>query len=178
MSAARAFLYLGLIFALLLGLIGMQPTPVSAANPTTQQIYYLSLPEDDLLQLFDDNDQAGGDFADPVSPIRSITGISISSTGTYIYYDQWEDGSYDAIISEPGGNIYSNPGNLDGTQIWGDGVLANGCPPSINNVPNACLVAADDLLSNGDVIILDNEVAVVGTSPGPYSRSAAQIFFD
>lgn len=165
-----------LVFSLVIG-SGIPTHQVKAANPVVQQIYYVSLPEDDLLQLFDDNDVAGGGFPDPVSPIRSITSISISSTGTWIYYDQWEDGSYESTISEPGTNVYS-ASNLDGTQIWGDGVLANGCPPNINGVPNACLVASDDLLNNGDVIILDNDVTIVGATPGPYSRNASQIFFD
>lgn len=161
------------------GLVGSPTRTVKAANPPVQQFYYVSLPEDDLLQLFDDDDDnADVSFPNPVSPIRSITSISISSTGTWVYYDQWEDGSYDALISEPGGNVYANPGNLDGTQIWGDGVLANGCPPSINDVPNPCLQGSDDLLDYGDVIILDNDVAVSGTTPGPYSRSTAQIFYD
>ena len=94
-----------------------------------------------------------------------------------MYWDQWEDGGYDADIANPGANVYANPGNLDGTQIWGDGVLANGCPPSIANVPNPCTLASDDLLQAGDVIVLDNDVIVTGTS-GSYARNAAQIFYD
>ncbi len=85
------------------------------------------------------------------SPTRSAPSAASppspsAPTGTLVYWDQWEDGGYDADIANPGANVYASPGNPDGTQIWGDGVLANGCPPSINNVPNPCTVAADDQL--------------------------------
>ncbi len=165
------------VLLLVLMLLPLGPTPVAlAANPAPQQIYYVSLPEDDLLQLFDDDAAPGSGFADPVSPIRSITSISIGSTGTLVYYDQWEDGGYDADIANPT-NLYT-PSNPAGTQIWGDGNLSNGCPPSINNVINPCLAASDDVLHAGDVIILDNDVAVGGTSPGPYSRNPSLVFYD
>ena len=177
-SRAKLAIYLLPVVALAFALLAFAPHIASAANPPPQQTYYVSLPEDDLLQLFDDDDAAGGTFPDPTSPIRSITSISIGSSGTLVYYDQWEDGSYDADIANPGANVYANPGNLDGTQIWGDGVLSNGCPPNITNVPNPCTAAADDLLQAGDVIILDNDVIVGGTSPGPYTRSASLIFYD
>ncbi len=149
---------LSLILAL--ALLAFGATTALAVNPPPQQLYFVTLPEDDLLQLFDDDDAAGGTFPDPVSPIRSITSISIGSTGTLVYWDQWEDGGYDADIANPGANTYASPGNLDGTQIWGDGVLANGCPPSITNAPNPCTLASDDLLQAGDVIVLDNDVIV------------------
>ena len=75
--------------------------PALAANPTPLQFYYVSLPEDDLLRLFDDDD-AGV----PVSPVRSVTSISIGTDGTLVYWDQWEDGGYDADIANPGANVY------------------------------------------------------------------------
>ncbi len=174
---SHRILYLVLALSLVVGLSISPGQRSLAANPLPQQIYFVSLPEDDLLQLFDDDDVAGGTFPDPVSPIRSITSISIGSSGTWVYYDQWEDG-YTADLANPtAGEIYS-AANLDGTQIWGDGVLANGCPPRINNAPNACLVASDDDLAAGEVITLDNDVIVGGTSPGPYTRNAALIFYD
>ncbi|MFN2302742.1 MAG: hypothetical protein ACK2TV_03330, partial [Anaerolineales bacterium] len=182
-SRTRFYLHVMLMVSMALGLIlgsGIPTQRVLAANPVIQQTYYIPLPEDDLLQLFDANDAPGGDFDDPVSPIRSVTSISISSTGTWLYYDQWEPDSgdtptYEADLENPT-DLYSTS-NLNGTQIWGDGVLANGCPPSINNVPNPCLVAADDQLTNGDVIILRNNVEVTGTFNN-YGRNASQVFFD
>ena len=176
----RTFLTLGL--ALVIAIVNLIPIQqVYAANPPIQQTYYVSLPEDDLLQMFDDDDAAGGTFPDPVTPIRSITSISIGATGTWVYYDHWEPDSgstpaYEADLANPA-DLHS-ASNPNGTQIWGDGVLSNGCPPSINNVPNPCLVALDEMLSNGDVIILDNEVEISGSDPGRYSRNPAQVFFD
>jgi len=133
-------------------------------NPAPVQVYYVPLPEDDLLRLFDEDDAAGGTFPDPVSPIRSITSISIGASGTLVYWDQWEDAGYDADMANPGANTYDASTNPDGTQIWGDGVLANGCPPSVNNVPNPCLAPADDQFAYGDVIILDNDVPVASAT--------------
>ena len=95
-----------------------------------------------------------------------------------MYWDQWEDGGYDADIANPGANVYDAGSNPDGTQIWGDGDLTNGCPPALASGPNPCAVAADDQFVAGDVIILDNDVTIQGTTPGPYSRLATQIFFD
>lgn len=133
----------------------------SAANPPTIQVYYVALPEDDLLTLFDADDEQGGTWPDASSPLRSITSISIADTGTIIYYDQWEDGGYEADIANPGGNTYDSGSNPDGTQIWGDGILANGCPPSINNSINPCTLASHDQLAAGQIITLDNDVVVV-----------------
>jgi uncharacterized repeat protein (TIGR01451 family) len=148
--------------------------PALAANPAPLQYYFISVPEDDTLAMFFAN--GGGNTAR--SPVRSVTYISIGTDGTLVYYDQWEDGSYDADIANPGSNVYNAITNPDGTQIWGDGVLGNGCPPSINNTPNPCLVPGDDVFENGDVIVLDNNVVVQGAVGGPYSRNPAQIYFD
>ena len=147
--------------------------PVLAFNPPALQIFYLTLPEDTMLQYFRDN-FAGGN---PVSPVRSVTSIAIGTNGTIVYYDQWENGSYETDMANPGSNIYNAVSNPAGTQIWGDGVIANGCPPSINNTPNPCALPEHDRLQKGDVITLDNQVIVQG-SPGSYSRNPAQIFFD
>jgi len=171
------------MLALLLTLgtmLTLRNAPVYALTPPALQFFYLTLPEDVMLQYFWDN--FGGNT--PVSPIRSVTSISIGTSGTVIYYDQWEDNAtntpvgYDSDIANPGANTYNAVSNPDGTQIWGDGVLANGCPPSINNTPNPCAQPGDDTLSRGMVITLDNQVVVNGSNGGPYNRNAAQIFFD
>ncbi len=137
-----------------------------AGNPPPAQYYYVTLPEDDLLTLFDENQDNPPVGEQVVSPLRSVTSIAIGETGTLVYYDQWEDGGYDADIANPGANVYNAATNPAGTQIWGDGDLANGCPPSISNTINPCAVAADDQLKAGNVIILDNEVVV---SSGVYN---------
>ena len=146
--------------------------PSMAANPAPLQTYYISMPEDDTLAMFYAN--GGGNTAR--SPVRSVTYISIGTDGTLVYYDQWEDGSYDADIANPGSNVYNASTNPDGTQIWGDGVLGNGCPPSISNTPNPCLVPDDDIFENGDVIVLDNNVNVAGAVGGPLVTEPLEIW--
>ena len=46
--------------------------------------------------------------------------IAVAVTGTYVYYDQWEDGYAGDIANPTGAEIYSAT-NLDGVQIWGNG---------------------------------------------------------
>ena len=154
--AAIGFLILFGMFAALLGI----PQPVQAA-PSREPIYYLSMPEDNSLQAFYDNGGAGA----AVAPVRSVTSIAIATNGTIIYYDHWENGF--AADIRTGADL-----------VFGDGNLGNGCPPSLNNTPNPCLIAGDDTLQAADVVVLDNLVAVVGAPGGPYSRNPAQVFFD
>ena len=99
-----------------------------------------------------------------VSPVRSVTSIAIGTTGTLVYYDHWENGFAANILTST-------------AAIWGDSNLANGCPPKLNNTPNPCLVAADDSLQVGDVIVLDNPVVVAG-NPGSYTRNPLNVFYD
>lgn len=146
------------------------PQPALALNPPVLQTFYLTLPEEVMLQYLDEN------FGAPTSPVRSITSIAIGTNGTVVYYDQWEDGGYDLDITNPT-NLYDAATNPAGNQIWGDGVIANGCPPSINNQDNPCTLAEHDQLSKGDVITLDNSVIVTG-SLNSYGRDANQIYFD
>lgn len=171
-TMTRKFLIYPLITILVFGGLFSFVQPVRALNPPALQLYYLPLSEDNLLQWLTDNYGAA-----PVSPLRSITAIAIGTNNTLVYYDQWEDGGYEADIANPGANVFDLAANPDGTQIWGDGVLANGCPPALNNKPNACLSSADDQLQRGEVVTLDNWV-VVGGASGSYARSPAQIFYD
>ena len=154
-TAITCFVLFGMVAA------GLGIPQAAQAAPSREPIYYLSMPEDDALQAFRDND--GGGTA--VSPVRSVTSISIALTGTIIYYDHWENGF--AADIRTGADL-----------VFGDGNLGNGCPPSLNNTPNPCLVAANDTLQAADVVVLDNLVAVVGAPGGPYSRNPAQVFFD
>jgi uncharacterized repeat protein (TIGR01451 family) len=147
-----------IIFALLVPQLASPRLALAA--PTRVQLYYLSMPEDDALQMFyDDGDHSA------VSPLASVTSIAIATTGTVIYYDQWEN-SYAADII------------TGADQIWGDGNLLNGCPPNKNNTPNPCLIAADDQLNAGNVVVLSNNVIVNGAAGGPYSRNPAQVYYD
>ncbi len=174
-TSSRFLKYLAILVGILVVMnLFLAPKTARAINPSPLQTYYLTMPEDDTLDMFYDN--GAGNTA--LSPVRSVTYITIGTDGTLIYYDQWEDGSYDADIANPGSNVYNAAANPDGTQVWGDGILGNGCPPSIDNTPNPCLTPDDDVFENGDVIVLDNDVTVAGAPGGPYSRNLAQIFYD
>ncbi|MFN8439186.1 MAG: hypothetical protein U0175_00310 [Caldilineaceae bacterium] len=129
-------------------LIGIAQS-VSGFSPTTQ-VFYIPIPEDQAFTTFRaiNPPLVSGNIVDYIS-------IVPARTDTYVYYDQWENG-YDSDISNPA-NLYStsNPG---GTQIWGDGIAANGCPPNINWVTITC-TNANDRLTAGAAIILSSVVS-------------------
>lgn len=187
-TATRAMLYCGVIFALFIGLVGVQPkAAVAAPGDTAVEVYYVPLPDDWLMQHMEDIDaDTGSDTTGgPYPPVRSVIGISISSDGTVVWYDQWEDGSYDADIANPT-NVYHAVSNPSGTQIWGDNNPSNGYPPRFKDQDNT---AQRDVLNAGDVIVLDNLVPITAINNGnhgpwyqtnPYysGRNAAVIRYD
>ena len=113
------------------------------------QIFYVTLPEADALTVLDAINSAAN------SPVTTYFSIAIGVSGTYVYYDQWENG-YDSDIANPT-NLYS-AGNLGGTQIWGNSLAADGCAPNKAGVTLTC-TNANDVLNAGDVIIPSNSVA-------------------
>ncbi len=145
-----------------------------AFTPPAIRTYYVTLPEDIMLQYLREDFTAG---TTSVSPLRSIISIAIGTNNTVVYYDQWEDGGYETDISIPGSNIFNAATNPDGTQIWGDGVLANGCVPLVNNTINPCTSPTDDRLQRGQTITLDSYVVVDGAL-NSYYRDPAKIFYD
>jgi protocatechuate 3,4-dioxygenase beta subunit len=177
-------LALALIVSLCLNLAPGQVQRALAANPPPVQYYYVPFPDDYMMQHMEDiDDNNTTTNGDPYPPIRDIIAITISETGTYVYYDQWEDGGYDSDIANPGSNVYNASSNPDGTQIWGDGDLTNGCPPAIDNSLNLCTSAVNDQLTLGDVITLDNYTPLTigsGDFHGSWigSRSASIVRFD
>ena len=128
-------LFLGLMAATVLGL-GLAP----AASAMPVQFFYVPFPEDDYLNAFQSINATN-----PVNPVTSYITITAVGDDTVIYYDQWENG-YDTDIANSY-NIYSAT-NLGGTQIWGDGNLANGIPPGF----------ATDEIDAGAVIDLNNQI--------------------
>jgi hypothetical protein len=100
--------------------------------PPLVQTFYVPFPEDQLLDSF------GAINSKSAGPIQTHISITAAADGTIIVYDHWEDG-YEADISNP---------TQSTTQIWGDGNSANGTAPG----------TIDDLLTAGDVIVLDNLV--------------------
>lgn len=130
-----------------------------AADFVPVQTFYVPVPEDQRLQAMEAI--AGGRTGDyaPRDPIHSILSIAVFANDTQIHYDQWENG-FDPNIAKPL-NVYAAD-NAGGTQIWGDGDVANGYPPGF----------PDDALHAGDVIRLTNAVvsatrgAVIGFDGG------------
>ena len=73
----------------------------------------------------------------------TVVGITINQDGTEIVYDHHED-NYESDLENP----------IQGTsEIWGDGNLANGVAPGF----------ASDLLSAGDIILLQNTIDTTAT---------------
>jgi uncharacterized repeat protein (TIGR01451 family) len=71
--------------------------------------------------------------------VRTIVSMKTPYPGTNIIYDHWEDG-YEANITIP---IQST------TEVWGDGILANGVAPGYPT----------DIIPAGGYILLDNQYA-------------------
>jgi hypothetical protein len=136
--------------SLLLSLLGVSGTAFADSNPAPVQLYYVTLPETDGLAVLDAINTAAN------SPMYTYFSIAVGVTGTYVYYDQWEDG-YAADIANPTvAEIYSGT-NLGGLQIWGNGLAADGCAPNIAGVALTC-TDGNDVLHAGDVIIPYNAV--------------------
>jgi uncharacterized repeat protein (TIGR01451 family) len=167
----RAMLYVCMALVLILPGSPAQPTSAQTTNPEPYETYFVPLPEDWLMQHMEDIDTDGGSLTlgDPYPPVRTVIAISVSSANTLIYWDQWEDGGYDADIANPGSNIYNAATNPDGTQIWGDGDPTNGYPPRFRDAINT---AQRDVLNAGDVIVLDNlvELDLTGRGAGGANR--------
>ncbi len=142
--------------------LALAPAPAAhAANPAPVQIFYVTLPEANGLTVMQAINNSGLVPASS-SPVYTYFSIAIGVSGTYVYYDQWEDG-YAADIANPtAAEIYS-ASNADGVQIWGNGVAADGCAPNINGVAFTCTNGAD-VLTAGNVIIPYNSVAVPNSS--------------
>ncbi len=136
-------LMVSLRLAIMSGLWVVQP--VHAANPPAVQTYYVPLPEQQLLSMFQAINT--GSNADSVSPVISSITLSPLAGGTLIYYDHWEDG-YESDITNP---------TQASTGIWGDGKLANGAAPGVNT-------DAGDVIRAGGLIALSSSVATSTTA--------------
>ena len=141
---------LGLL--LLLGALPVLNPMPAHAFPSPVQIYYVTLPETDGLDALDSIATAA------ISPMWTYFSIAIALDGTYVYYDQWEDGYADDIANPTLAEIYS-ASNLDGVQVWGNGEDSDGCAPNIAGTPVTC-TDANDVLNAGDIIIPYNSVDV------------------
>lgn len=150
-AAFVALLALVFVFSLWAGAV--------MAAESDLQVFYLPLPEDQVWTALDVTGSGS-----PSNTMVSVTGISVTGNGTFIYYDHWEgtggDAGYEADLSAP---------TQPSSRIWGDGIAANGCAPNVNGVAVVCN-NANDVLNAGDVILLVNNV--------PLPRVAANFFYD
>ncbi|MBX7251401.1 MAG: DUF11 domain-containing protein [Candidatus Promineofilum sp.] len=152
----RSLTILGMV--LLAAFLGVTFNRASAANPAPVMVFHLTEPENDMLAAM----QVINAVA--VSPMVTKVSIAISADGTLVYYDHWEDGFADDIANPTPSEIYS-AGNLDGVQIWGNGLASDGCAPQIGNTVITC-TNANDVLNKGNVIILDDSSIVVPNTAG------------
>jgi hypothetical protein len=141
------------LFAMVMVIVSQLGTfqPVNASPLPPSQVFYLSMPEDQTLVAFKKI------YASAVAPMHSVTGLSIISNNSIVYYDQWENG-FDTDLSNPT-NVWSSS-NLGGTQIWGDGIAANGCAPNVDGKTALTCNNGNDLLNAGNVIVLENDIAL------------------
>lgn len=119
-------------------------------KPLPTQTFFLPAPEDKLLpDLFKViNSRAS-------STIVTLLSVTISTDGTVIWYDEWEDG-YDENVAF---------GVSKTTKVWGDGNARNGCAPNIKKCTNSM-----DTLKAGDSFVIQNDV--------PIPRIKSKILYD
>jgi uncharacterized repeat protein (TIGR01451 family) len=123
-----------------------QVTFTDSANPPVVQTFYI--PETET-QLRDALRAITGDSV-PSGPITNYISIAVVANGTFVYYDQGENG-YVADISNPTpAEIYNVGTNPGGVQIWGNSDLSDGMAPG----------SVSDVLSAGQVIVLQSSVPV------------------
>ncbi len=149
-SVSLTAVILALVCSLFPQVLGLRMPIALAANPAPVQTFYVTLPEADALTvLYSIN-------SDARSPIVTYFSIAIGVNGTYVYYDQWENG-YDSDIANPT-NLYSiaNPG---GTQVWGNGKASDGCAPNKNGTDITCTDGNDTFVA-GDIVIPSSQVVV------------------
>ena len=109
-------------------------------KPLPTQTFFLPAPEDKLLPDLFKVINAGAS-----NVIVTILSVTISTDGTVIWYDEWEDG-YDENVAF---------GVSKTTKVWGDGNALNGCAPMITNCTNSM-----DTLKAGDSFVIQNDVPI------------------
>jgi uncharacterized repeat protein (TIGR01451 family) len=136
-----------IILALFLGVLSSLWIFMQAQAQIDAFTFFIPYFADDLDDQFDEG-YSGGSLID--DDIFTTISIAVHRDNTIIYYDHWEDG-LEANLTSP---------IQPSTQVWGDGIPANGTPPGIPG----------DVLSAGDVIVLQNSVVV--------PRNLTDIFYD
>lgn len=148
-SVLRWMAFLGMF-----GLAALGARVAQGSDPVIQE-FYLPMPEQQILTVFGKQRA----FTSDTTNMTAVVSIVISETNTVVYYDQWENG-YEENINSPT-NVWS-VSNLGGTQVWGDGIDANGVCPGFVNDPAG--------LAAGTVIALRNDI--------PMPRDPDNTYFD
>ena len=131
----------------------------AADNPLPAQIFYITLPETDALTVLNTIN------TDAVSPMTGYFTIAVGVTGTWFYYDNWENGYITDLANPTAAEIYNVDTNPDGVRIGGNGNCADGWPPNKNGTPitraicEANPTTVDHFIA-GDVVIVTNQVPV------------------
>lgn len=120
-------------------LSGRSLSAASQADATPAQTFFVPFPEDELMaDTFKViNSNAGGN-------VQSMLSVVISTPGTVVWYDHWEDG-FEDDVTKP---------TKSSTQIWGDMDPTNGCAPGVNPCTKE-----SDVLNAGQAIIVQNGVS-------------------
>ncbi len=148
----RVIAWLSLI--LLISLMSGQVAIAQALNPSPVETYYVPVTEQQALASMDAINSAA------TTPVNTYLSVAIGTDGTLLYFDHWENGYVDDIANPTLGELFSNPGQLDGVQIWGNGNCEDGFPPNKDGSTalscNAGNAATVDSLSAGNVIVLSS----------------------
>ena len=105
------------------------------------QTFFIPLPEESMFK----------DMFYQINPEKARPGVvtmlsmAIATDDTIIWYDHWEDG-YDADVSNR---------TAPTTEIWGDGLASNGCPPDVEICTDET-----DILVAGQTVVIQNTISL------------------
>ncbi|MCB0155597.1 MAG: DUF11 domain-containing protein [Anaerolineae bacterium] len=105
--------------------------------------FFIPYPSEQLDDLFDAGFGGAPSLAN--ADIETTISIAIHKSNTFIYYDEWED-DLETNLNAP---IQTS------TKIWGDRDASNGIPPGFGTTD------AEDVLTEGDVIVLTNSIPAI-----------------
>jgi multidrug resistance efflux pump len=134
--------------------------PVETAVNGLVQTFFVPMTETDIFTSLKKLNSA------TTGPIISVTSLTVTTTGTRIVFDHWEDG-YETSSANP---VQAT------TQVWGDGDITNGYA-DLNG--NGSFDAGEDSFTAGQVIVLRNSVdlALVGRDTNT-GLAGNQFYFD
>ena len=125
------------------------PPPLAPNSPPAIDLYCLPFLETDLETVLEATNTANGYGQADLTATHVEVGIASASDGTVIYWDHHEDG-FEADPDQP---------QQASSQVWGDGIAANGC------APGAACSDASDVLDAGAVVSLIDDVWVDPADP-------------